>query len=104
MARKKKKEMDKLSWENAQALACGMSYGKWKAMQEPVKIVPKTDWPEGWRRCEWCGQMYKPKTKRPQKFCEVACQIQARDTRRKKENREYMREYRARKKAVANEA
>ena len=37
----KKKEMDKLSQEVSMALASGMSYGKWKALQEPVKIEPK---------------------------------------------------------------
>ena len=36
----KKKKMDKLSKEASMALAAGMSYGKWKAMQTPVKIVP----------------------------------------------------------------
>ena len=80
----KKKEMDKLAWENAQALAAGMSYGKWKAMQEPVKIVPKTEMPEGWRKCEWCGTWYKPKTKRPQKYCQSYCQLSASWSRAKK--------------------
>ncbi|MBQ2785850.1 MAG: hypothetical protein IJF02_05055 [Oscillospiraceae bacterium] len=71
MARKKK-EPDKLAQEVAQALACGMSYGKWKAMQDPVKIEKKL--PEGWKACEWCGKHFKPKTARPQKYCEVNCQ------------------------------
>jgi hypothetical protein len=97
----KKKEMDKLSREVAQALACGMSYGKWKAMQDPVKIVPKTDMPEGWKKCEWCGTWYKPKSKRPQKYCEPYCQVQARESRRYQRNLEYAREYYARKKAEA---
>ena len=96
-----KKKMDTLSQEVAQALACGMSYGKWKAKQEPVKILPKSEMPEGWRKCEWCGTWFKPKTKRPQKYCEVSCQIKARDLRLKEKKAEYMRGYR--KRVEANE-
>ena len=35
---RKTNEPDKLAQDAAAALAAGMSYGKWKAMQEPVKI------------------------------------------------------------------
>jgi hypothetical protein len=74
----KKKPMDKLSQEVAQALACGMSYGKWKAKQSPVKLIPVSeDIPAGWSRCEWCGTLYKPKSKRPQKYCQAYCQVSA---------------------------
>ena len=37
----RKKQPDKLSQEVSQALAAGMSYGKWKAMQAPVEIPKK---------------------------------------------------------------
>lgn len=97
-----KKKMDKLSQEVAMALAAGMSYGKWKAMQAPAKITPKTDMPEGWRKCEWCGTWYKPKTKRPQKFCELSCQVNCREARRKQKDAEYKRGYILGKKAEAD--
>ena len=89
-----KKEMDKLSREVAQALACGMSYGKWKAKQEPVKIV-KQEYPADWRLCEHCGKPFKPV--QGKRFCDIYCRDRAY---RKKQNeimREYMRKYRTRK-------
>ena len=40
---KKKKELDKLAKDAAAALAAGMSYGRWKAMQDfPVVIEKET--------------------------------------------------------------
>lgn len=75
MARKKKP--DKLSQEVAQALACGMSYGKWKAMQDPVKIEKKDVVPDGWRVCEWCKKPFKPTTRRYQAYCEPYCRNEA---------------------------
>ena len=75
---KKKESIDKLAWENAQALAAHMSYGKWKAMQNPVKITPvEIDMPPGWQKCAWCGTPFKPKSKRPQKYCQAYCQASA---------------------------
>ena len=38
----KKKAPDKLAQEVSQALAAGMSYGKWKATQPVVAPPPKT--------------------------------------------------------------
>lgn len=74
MARKKK--MDKLSQDAADALAAGMSYGKWKAMQKvPVTpVITETKIPDGWLVCKWCGKPFKPKTKRSQDYCEAYCQ------------------------------
>ena len=77
---RKKKEMDKLSWENAQALAAGMSYGKWKAKQAPVKIEPKPVVPEGWQRCQWCGNPFK--AGHGKRFCDNHCREQAYHKRR----------------------
>ena len=94
----KKKKMDKLSWENAHALAAGMSYGKWKAMQEPVKIVPKTESTEGWQPCEYCGTLFKPK--KGKRFCCDECRREAYYATGKRA--EMMREYREKRKAVAN--
>lgn len=80
----KKKEMDKLAKDAAAALAAGMSYGKWKAMQDkPVVVEPKPgELPEGWRICEWCGKPYKPYSRRAQKYCELRCQQAASYARR----------------------
>lgn len=77
MARKKK--LDKLSLDMIQCEkdGFGVHYGRWKALQEPVKIVPRTETPDGWRKCEWCGTPYKPSNKGVQKFCQAYCQISA---------------------------
>lgn len=86
MARKKK-EPDKLAQDAAAALAAGMSYGKWKALHSsPVKIEKKI--PEGWLVCQYCGKAFKPTTRRPQKYCELACQKQASDERYRKRKAE----------------
>ena len=66
-------EPDKLAQDAAAALAAGMSYGKWKAMQDPVKIE-KPPLPECWRICAWCGTPFKIKNKRNQLYCQVYCQ------------------------------
>lgn len=75
----RKKQLDKLSLDMIQCAkdGYGVHYGRWKAAQEPVKIIPRTDIPAGWRKCEWCGTPFKPSTKRPQKFCEAYCQVSA---------------------------
>ena len=57
----KKTEPDKLAQDAAAALAAGMSYGKWKAMQDPVKIYKKQDLEPGWKLCAWCGKPFKIK-------------------------------------------
>ena len=95
----KKKEMDKLAWENAQALAAHMSYGKWKAMQNPVKIVKEEEIPEGWSKCQHCGRAFKPTIKRPQKFCDYVCRREAYAEKGKEVSAKYMRGYRERMKA-----
>lgn len=71
---------DKLDQDAAAARAVGMSYGKWKAMQE-VQVEEKKRIPDGWRICEYCGQPFKPKTKRSQKYCEAECSRKANDKR-----------------------
>lgn len=94
----KKKAPDKLAQDAAAALAAGMSYGKWKAMQDPVKIEkPKLDEvPEGWRKCKRCGEPFKPnKYGRNQIYCDIVCQKS--DYREKK--RIYMAKRRAEGKA-----
>ena len=73
---------DKLSKEALIARSSGMSYGKWKALQEPVDVEKEI--PEDWRICEYCGKPYKPTTKRIQKYCEPYCGQRARETKRRK--------------------
>ena len=72
MARKK---VDKLAQDVHQAIAAGMSYGRWKALQQPVKVEQGI--PEGWLVCANCGKAFKPKTKKKQSYCDVTCQKQA---------------------------
>ena len=68
-----KKEPDKLAQEVHQALAAGMSYGKWKAMQEPVKIEPK-NLPIGieTKTCAYCGAEFYSEDPR-KKYCGIRC-------------------------------
>lgn len=78
-----KKEQDMLAQDAAAAKAAGMSYGNWKAMQtNPVKV--KKEIPDGWKVCQYCGKPYKPKTKRPQLYCEAYCGNLARRERERK--------------------
>ena len=72
---KKEKKPDQLALDAAAAKAAGLSYGKWRAMQEQAKN--ETAIPEGWRVCEYCGKPYKPTSRRPQKYCEPYCAQQA---------------------------
>lgn len=88
--------MDNLARNAMLAKQANMSYGRWKAMQKPVPIV-KAKIPDGWIACEHCGKPFKPKTKRAQRFCDVGCQKQAYAKTLRQRNKEYMREYRARK-------
>ena len=93
----KKKQLDKLSLDMIQCKkdGFGVHYGAWKATQKPVEIE-KPALPEGWRVCEWCGKPFKPKTKRPTKYCEVYCQNEAQRERYRQRNANYMRNYRER--------
>lgn len=89
--------MDKLSRDAMLARQSRLSYGKWKAMQDPVRIEKKI--PEGWLVCKHCGKAFAPKHNRERQYCDWTCQRQAYDEKRKEERAEYMREYRERKAA-----
>ena len=95
---KKKKEMDNLAKDAAAALAAGMSYGRWKAMQDkPVVIEKKEETPEGWKTCLRCGKPFKAsKYGKGQKYCEYECQRAAQSERNREKMREYYRETMAR--------
>ena len=99
---RKKKEMDNLAKDAAAALAAGMSYGKWKAMQDrPVVIEKKEETPDGWKVCPHCGTSYKPNKwgSGRQIYCDVTCQKAAQSIRRSEKNAERQKRYRERKKA-----
>lgn len=67
--------MDNLARDSIAALAAGMSYGKWKALQEQKPIMPRQEkdvYSEFKKKCEWCGTefMFSRKT---QRFCCMSC-------------------------------
>ena len=120
---KKKKEMDKLAKDAAAALAAGMSYGRWKAMQDypvviekqtgkilvsekPVEIEKKAEEiPENWRTCKRCGKPFNPnKYGKRQLYCEYECQRAAQRERDRDKMREYYREYMAKRRKAEQEA
>ena len=86
--------MDRLARNAMLARQAGMSYGKWKAMQQPVKVENKPV-PEGWRKCEYCGKPFKKKSGK--RFCDVYCREKAYEPRAKEIQLGYMRKYRSRK-------
>lgn len=94
----KTKEPDRLAKDVAAALASGMSYGRWKALQKRVEIKKKEEIPEGWLVCKNCGKPFKPKSKRPQLYCEASCQVEAERVRNRERRNKYSKEWRAKKK------
>ena len=66
--------MDRLAMNAMLARKANMSYGKWKAMQEPVK-VKEAPIPEGWQKCEHCGKPFKPANGK--RFCDIACRTKS---------------------------
>ena len=79
----RKRKPDRLSVEVAQALAAGMSYGKWKAMQPPD--VPTTSAPKAviQRTCQVCGKVFWQSDRYRRKYCSVECRYEA-DTERQR--------------------
>ena len=88
--------MDRLSRNAMLARQAGMSYGKWKAMQEPVKIEEKP-LPEGWVKCQWCGKLIEQATKRKKLYCDTICGRQAYYQKNKAECIESVKRCRAKK-------
>jgi hypothetical protein len=64
---------DKLAQDVSKAIAAGMSYGKWKALQPIATTVGKP--PDGWKRCEYCRKPFKPV--QGKRFCDAVCQRQS---------------------------
>lgn len=83
----KNKEPDKLAQDAAAALAARMSYGRWKAAQNPVKIE-KPPLPSDWRVCPWCGTPFKLKNNRKRMYCEAGCQRAAQSAKDRKRKAE----------------
>ena len=69
----KKNKPDKLAQDVSQAIAAGMSYGRWKAMQPIATTASKL--PDGWRKCEYCRKPFKGV--QGKRFCDVTCQKQS---------------------------
>ena len=60
--------MDRLAKNAMLAKQAGMSYGKWKAMQQPVKIAPKEK-----HCCLYCGREVVRGEKGFPKYCDAYC-------------------------------
>ena len=76
----KYKEPDRLSRESSMALAAGMSYGKWKALQSIIYLhtdnIPKDEIPNGrTRACQTCGILFSLTSRGTgvKKFCSDDC-------------------------------
>ena len=78
----KKQKIDKLAQEVSMAFDAGMSYGKWKAMQDPVMYEKPTDCELV--VCKYCGKQFKPKVKKRQIYCDIYCQKKAQYAARRK--------------------
>lgn len=100
----KKKKLDKLSLDmiECEKAGYGCHYGAWKAAQEEKARAEKVmvekkepEIPEGWLVCQHCGKAFKPKTKRPQKYCQFNCQYEAQRERYRQSRMECMRKCRA---------
>ena len=78
--------MDRLSRNAMLARQAGMTYGKWKALQ-PIVPIEKKPIPEGWRKCEYCGNAFPGK--QGKRFCDVYCREQAYKPRASEIKQEY---------------
>jgi hypothetical protein len=91
--------MDNLSRCAMAARIKGMSYGKYMALYGQTLPKKEEPIPKGWRKCLHCGKLFKPKPS--QKYCEPYCREQAYAPKGKQIKKEYMKEYRERKKEEA---
>ena len=67
MARRRKP--DRLDIESSKAIAAGMSYGRWKALQPPDVIVPPVPKQMYAMVCQRCGRTFYQTDKRQRKYC-----------------------------------
>lgn len=73
----KKNEIDRLAQESTMAIAAGMSYGKWKALQTPTVIEKPKEKPGIRCVCEWCGKEFIQRDNRRRKYCGDTCRMSA---------------------------
>lgn len=99
----KKKELDKLSLDMIQCKADGFgcNYGRWKSLQETPELSERK-LPDGWSICPQCGKSFKLPNKGRKIYCEIYCQKQAQDDKRREINRKRQAMYRERRKAERN--
>lgn len=67
---------EKLSQDVAAARSAGLSYGKWKALQNEEQIKPKkvpVELPRLKRTCEHCGKVFYKEDRKAKRFCCVSC-------------------------------
>ena len=81
-------ELDQLTEDALEARKCGMTYGKYKASQQPVKIEPREEKPlvgTETKICEYCGCEYIPDDRRKRRTCGAYCRklLQSREMREK---------------------
>lgn len=80
----RRKNMDLLTQDARAARAANMSYGKWRAMRwlkGDIEEIQAPEKPEGMKACPWCGTLFKPN--RNQQYCDIMCQRQAQEERKK---------------------
>ena len=85
------REPDALSRDAAAARAAGLSYGKYKALQNEAgehKIDPKREKvPVDVKVCPVCGCLFLPRHKN-KIYCDDVCKSRATEARRRERNRE----------------
>lgn len=106
----KTEKVDKLSQEVSMAIASGMSYGKWKAMQPvakpvPVEIEAADTKPKKTAVCLWCGNTFTQNHGR-KKYCDDYCRRQADNKRCRERRKEKAKKWRAKNKegGIVNES
>ena len=88
--------MDNIARNAMLAKQAGVSYGKWMAMQEPVKVTEKSI-PEGWVKCECCGKPFKKS--HGKRFCDIECRRKAYEAKAKVIHADYYRRTKAKMKS-----
>lgn len=59
----------------------GCHYGAWRAAQGGAFLMKEDTIPAGWKKCEYCGELFKPTKRSDQRFCGVYCQRRNADKR-----------------------
>lgn len=78
-----KKEPDKLAEDAAKARAANMTYGKWKAMQQPVEPMERKQYGKKCV-CRGCGNTFFLVPGEKRKYCDESCKWHGIYERRKK--------------------